>query len=130
MKRVFIIVGSLALFTGLLMAGCRALISTIGNFNDCERFNIDNIEVRTGVDIPAITNVDCIYDNGIKNVTFTLDTVKVDIADYLEKNKFVKRDSLYTIVGDTKRTNWEVEYRNDRAALKMRIIYKDVKTDF
>lgn len=127
MKKVIIIAGSIILFVGLFMAGCRALISTITNSNDCERFNIDNIEVRTGIDIPAIKNVDCIYKDGIKDVTFTIDTNKVIVNEYLERNKFKKRDDFYFIKGDSKRTNWYGEYDVTLAALKMHIIYKDVK---
>lgn len=126
MKNVLIIFGSSVLLIGLLMAGCRALIYTASSSVDCERFNIDGIEVRTGIDIPAITNVDCIYNEGIKNVTFTLDTNKVDINHYLERNNFKKLNDFYLIKGESESTNWHGEYDVTLATLKMKIIYKDI----
>lgn len=126
MKKVVIIIGSIALFCLLFMLGCKTLISTIANSNDCEQFNIDNVEVRTGIDIPATTQVDCMYNNGVKNVNFTLDTSKVDIIDYLEKNKFVKDKEVYVNNGEREKTSWNAIYHTKYAVLAMRIVYKDV----
>jgi hypothetical protein len=126
MKKVLIVCGSIVLFAALLMGGCRALIHTIVNSNTCDQFNIDNIELRTGIDIPATTHVDCIYENGVKNVNFTLDTSQVDIRDYLTKNEFVKDTDVYTQQGDKKKTSWSAIYHPNRAVLAMRIVYKDV----
>ncbi len=125
MKKVVIIIGSIALFCLLFMLGCRTLISTIANSNDCEQFNIDNVEVRTGIDIPATTQVDCMYNNGVKNVNFTLDTTKFDVEDYLQKNKFVKQNDVYINNGDRQKTAWNAIYHSKRAILAMRIVYKD-----
>ncbi len=129
MKNILIVASSIALFLILLLGGCRALIYTIANSNTCERFNIDNIEVRTGIDIPSVMNVDCMYENGLKNVTFTLDTSKVKIEEYLNRNKFIWQDSMYINNGERERTKWHAEYRKELAALKMKIVYKDVTSD-
>ena len=127
MKKLGIILGSIALLILLFMAGCRALIYTIGNSNTCEQFNIDNIELRTGIDIPATTNVDCIYNDGIKDVVFTLDTNEVVIPEYLSRNKFEQSGGKFVNNGEKKRTKWEATYDKKRAELTMHLVYKDVK---
>ena len=69
------------------------------NGRDCEFGNIDNIELHTRTDIPAIKEFDCTYDTILKakKVVFTLDKNNMKMADYISINNFSKatlKDSL------------------------------------
>jgi len=117
----------ISLITILFGAGCRYFIHYIGNYNQCDRFNIDNVELRTGINIPAVKSIDCIYHDSVKRVTFYFDVDKVDLDKYLTDNDFVRDGSLYTKAGNNDRTEWSATFSRSEAALKMRIYYKDVK---
>lgn len=123
MKKVLIVGGSIALFCLLFMLGCRTLISTISNSNDCKRFNIDNIEVHTGIDIPSVTDVSCIYNDGIKDVTFVLDTSKIEMEEYILKNKLENKNGIFSAHGTSKKSKWNVQLNKETAALDVHIEY-------
>ena len=73
--------------------GCVGCVKLIGNSNSCERFNIDNIELRAHIDIPAIEseNCSCILDKEDDSKTnyFKIRTDAVDMDRYIERNYFV-----------------------------------------
>ncbi len=101
----------------------------IYNSCDCERFNIDNIELRTGINIPKIKNVDCSYNENTKtkNSSFIIDTEKVDLDDYILKNKLAKSElsELYIKLNDTESHSYKGVLDKNTGKLAIEIIYKD-----
>ena len=89
MKKILLILSAISLFLTLVGFGFYGFSKMIYNSCDCERFNIDNIELRTGINIPSIKDTECTYDQTTKTkkATFIIDTEKVDIEDYILKNK-------------------------------------------
>ena len=73
--------------------GCAGCVKLIGNSNSCERYNIDNIELRVHIDIPAIEsgNCSCILDKEDDSKTnyFKIRTDAVDMDRYIERNSFI-----------------------------------------
>lgn len=125
LKKIIIVSGIIGLLIVLFIVGYNALGRHIYNRTDCERFNIDNIEVRTRIDIPSIIDNKCSSNGKIKNSTFTIDTNKVDINRYIKRNKFEKKDSIYINNGETINTKWNARLNLDGAILNIRIEYKD-----
>ena len=83
--------------------GLREFTRAIYRQRDCEWANIDNIEMHAEVNIPRITNWDCLYDpaTNIKRAFFIIDTAKVDIARYIHDNGFKKHTAAtgFTLSG-------------------------------
>ena len=106
MKKILIIFSAIILFFTLAGFGFYGFSKVIYNSCGCERFNIDNIELRTGINIPAVKNIECNYNKTTKTKksSFIIDTEKVNIEDYIQKNKLVKSDSenLYIKSNDKK----------------------------
>ena len=90
MSKVLKIIGLVVLGVLLFMGSFKLLVRHIFNRQDCERFNIDNIELRTGINVPPISDCDCRVTDNTKLSTFKLDTSVVDIASYAEINGFDK----------------------------------------
>lgn len=123
-KKILIVLGALALIMLLFMGGTRSLIRHIYNRTDCGMFNIDNIELRTRTDIPDIKESKCESDGKIKTCEFTLDTNKVVLSHYIERNEFIKEDSLFVKRGDRDDTRYEVKLNPVTAKLFVEIVYK------
>ena len=124
LKKLLIVTGIIGLFIVLFMVSFNSLAKHIYNRTDCERFNIDNVEVRTGIDIPSIIDATCSSNGKIKNSIFTIDTNKVDINTYIKTNKFVKEDSIYINTGESKNTKWKITLNPESAILNVSIEYK------
>lgn len=120
MKTILIIVGSIVLIITLLMGGCVALNRHIYSRMDCERFNIDNVEVRTGINIPSIKDVECECREQHKTAKFVLDT---DLTSYVELNKFELVDDKYYRKGKDEYTIWEASLDMETAELIVDIDY-------
>jgi len=86
---VGIIIGIIAVGFG----GCVGCFQYIGNSNSCGGPNIDNIELRAHIDIPAIEQESrsCNYDKErkIKTNYFKIRTDVVDMDRYVERNSFI-----------------------------------------
>ncbi|PKO99811.1 MAG: hypothetical protein CVU13_04595 [Bacteroidetes bacterium HGW-Bacteroidetes-8] len=123
-KKILFVLGALALIVLLFMGGTRLLIRHIYNRTDCERFNIDNIELRTGVDIPDITESKCESDGKIKICEFTLDTNKIVLSHYIDRNKFIQEDSFFVKRGERDDTRYEIKLNPLNAKLFVEIVYK------
>ena len=104
------------------------LVSNIYNRMECERFNIDNIEVRTGIDIPKVTSAVCECDNleKIKTSHFTIDTKVVNIKDYVAKNRFVLKEGIYIQKGEREDTKWLATLDQSSNELMVRVEYRQV----
>lgn len=93
---------------------------------DCERFNIDNIELRANIDIPAIegSDLECESDGTTKNSFFKLDKNALILDDYIQENKFVKEGALYVNQGEREDTKWRAELDPETYQLSVTIVYK------
>ena len=129
MKIILQIISVILLFIIVVIFGFKSFSKLIYNSCDCERFNIDNIELRTGINIPKIKNVECNYDENTKtkNSSFIIDTEKVDLEDYILKNKLVKSGSgeLYVKTNDTENHSYKGVLDKNTGKLDVEIIYKD-----
>lgn len=115
------IIGALILVS---IVGCIGLKRHIYFRTDCYRFNIDNIELVTDINVPALVDSECSCESGIKESLFTIDTSRVDLKSYIKKNKFVAKDSLYINEGETTFTTWVASVNPRTAALKFWIVYR------
>ncbi len=86
----------------------KGFTSHIYNRTDCEQMNIDNIELRTGIDIPAVSKVVCEFKTAeqMKISVFTLDKNQVDLADYTTRNGFIQKGTQYVKSGERADTKW------------------------
>ncbi|WP_338375326.1 hypothetical protein [uncultured Flavobacterium sp.] len=129
MKKIYLIISAIVLFFTLAGFGFYSFSKMIYNSCDCERFNIDNIELRTGINIPKIKNVDCSYNENTKtkNSSFIIDTEKVDLDDYILKNKLAKSElsELYIKLNDTESHSYKGVLDKNTGKLAIEIIYKD-----
>lgn len=125
MKRFIIIIAALLVLTLSSMAGFRALSGHIFERTDCERFNIDNIELRTGLDIPAIHSLECNSDGILKQSVFVLDTTHFNLNEYLKTYKFTRDNFRYFARGENESTRWSAVYMPTTQELRVNIKYKD-----
>ena len=117
------IIGLIVLMMVILMGGCRVLVKGIFNRKDCESFNIDNIEVRTGIDIPKTAGCDCVSDGKTKTAEFVIDKSKVELNDYIAKQGFIKKDSIYELSDESDHTKWTAKLNKKTAELKFILHY-------
>ena len=109
------LVGGLAIIAGFFYLAVRDMARR----QDCERFNIDNIELRTATNIPDLAAEPiCHYDPGLKIMSnyFRLDTT-VDMPSYVLANKFGPVQDIlprFTLQQDWNR---RLSKRNDRTTL-------------
>ncbi len=70
--------------------GCMGCVFYIATSNSCERFNIDNIELRARIDIPEIEAGSCSCkldkEENTKTNYFKIRTDAVDMDRYVERN--------------------------------------------
>ena len=129
MKKVLIIISTIALFFTLVGFGFYGLSKIIYNCCSCEQFNIDNIELRTGINIPSIKDVECTYDETTrtKKATFIIDSIKVNLDEYIQSNKLINSNSeeLYHKSNDTKNHSYKGTLNRTTGKLDIEIIYKD-----
>lgn len=119
-----IIIGLLVLLFPIL--SFNLLSNHIYNRTDCEQFNIDNIEVRTGIDIPGVDDVICEFKatEKTKVSVFTLDKSSLNFARYIKRNDFVKEGDFYVNRGKKADTEWEAKLSEDDLKLTVSLIYK------
>ena len=118
------IIGLVALGVLVFMGSFKLLVRHIFNRQDCERFNIDNIELRTGVNVPSISDCDCRVTENMKLSTFILDTTVVDIGSYAETNGFKKSGPLFKKSNETNKTSWQATLDDKKAEIRFLITYK------
>jgi hypothetical protein len=125
MKKV--IIGSIlvAVLFGMLYGGLHLFGWHIFNTQSCERFNIDNIELRTGINIPEVKTTDCECINNKKISKFVIDTTKVDLDVYVSRNDFTLIDDLYIKKNDNKNSTYKVIFNKETAELIVNLTYKN-----
>lgn len=125
MKKILIGITLVFVFLGMLYGGVHLFGWHIYNTQSCQRFNIDNIELRTGVNIPAVTSTDCECKDNKKVSKFIIDTQKVDLDDYISRNNFTLVDDLYIKENDTKNSTYKVIFNKKTAELIVDLTYKN-----
>jgi hypothetical protein len=117
-------IGIIALF--MLMAGSFVLLAKhIYNRKDCVRFNIDNIETRTGIDVPATIDCKCNMEGMTKTSTFILDTSVTVLDAYIGRNGFEPGSDGYVKTGENEKTIWNASLNKETAELHFKIQYLD-----
>lgn len=126
MKKITIILLTVALLIGVFFAAIYALSSHIYLRQDCEQFNIDNIEMRAKIDIPAVLDVNCRMDEAtnIKYSEFTINQQRVNLEDYIVKHQFKSQGELYTRKGSQEDTDWEMTLDKNSGKMSIKITYK------
>lgn len=116
-------------FFTLVGFGVYGFSKIIYNSCNCDRFNIDNIELRTGINIPEIKSVACNYSEitKTKKSSFIMDIKEINIEDYIQKNKLEKSDNvnLYVKSNDIKNHSYKVILNKNTGKLEVEINYKD-----
>ncbi|WP_298903263.1 hypothetical protein [uncultured Psychroserpens sp.] len=115
----------LGIAVAMLYGGLHLFGRHIYNTQSCQLYNIDSIELRTGVNIPKITSTDCTCENNRKISKFKIDTDKVDLDDYISKNDFTQVDNLYIKENDTKNSTYKVIFNKAKAEILVDLIYKN-----
>jgi len=121
------IVLSIVLFFVLVVVSFKLLSGHIYDRKDCKRFNIDNLEVRTGVDVPKVVNgnSNCECDGNVKESSFTLDIEDNNVMSYLTRNSFKKVSDYYQNKGINEDTKWEVIFNPENKKLSFVVEYLD-----
>lgn len=129
MKKIIFILSGIALSLTLVSFGFYGVSKMIYNSCSCEQFNIDNIELRTGINIPSIKDTECTYDEitKTKKATFLIDTEKIDLEAYILKNKLVKSDygELYVKSNNIKSHSYQGVLNKKTGKLNIEINFKD-----
>ena len=123
MKKLIIIVLSIAIIVFIAYLSLFLLGKHIYNRSDCERFNIDNIEMRTHVNIPSVVLQDCNCQGNIKISNFKL-TSDIDLEDYVKKNRFSKENGIYVNKGEQEDTQWNISLNPKTLEMNVWIEYK------
>jgi hypothetical protein len=125
MKKIVLSLGILGLLFIMLYGGLHLFGKHIYNTQSCELYNIDNIELRTGVNIPAVTSTDCECKDNKKVSKFIIDIDKVDLDYYVSKNDFTLIDELYIKKNDTDNSTYKVVFNKKTAELTVNLTYKN-----
>lgn len=88
------------------MKGCQSLAKEIYWSMDCDQFNIDHIELRTGIDIPKITRNYCELSPTQRKVSFQLHKSGKDKAQYAATYFEYSGDHLFSANGTRKDHQW------------------------
>ena len=125
MKKPILILLIVVSFIALFMLAFVGLSKHIFNYVSCEQFNIDNIELRTGIDIPSVQTgeIQCTCTDSTKVSSFKLDLEKVQLADYLDRNGFKASEDLFIKSNKTDKTDWHAQYDPEENILSFDIKY-------
>jgi len=125
MKKFILIFSLVIVCFGVLYGGLHLFGWYIFNTQSCHSFNIDNIELRTGVNIPEVTSTDCECKDHKKISKFIIDTNKVDLNNYIENNDLIFTNGLYIKENNNKNSNYKVVFNKETAELTINLIYKN-----
>lgn len=104
--RVLLIITLIVAIPLLFMKGCQRLTPTIYWSMDCDQFNIDLIEVRTGIDIPKISHNYCELSPSQRKVSFQLHKSGKDKAQYAATYFEYTGEHLFSANGTRKDHQW------------------------
>ena len=121
-RKVVIISSLTILIPLLLMKGCQSFARTIYNSMDCNQFNIDHIELRTGIDVPKIKRKYCQLNDSNRTVEFEVLLNSEEIKSY--STKYFHWDApLFTAQGRRSDTQWQASLDTSTRALIFNINY-------
>ena len=106
----------------LFMTGCRALVKNIYQSMDCDQFNIDHIELRTGIDVPKIKRKYCLLNDSTRTVEFEVLLNSEELKSYSAKY-FNWKAPLFTSEGRRSDTKWQASLDTTSRALIFTINY-------
>lgn len=91
-KTLFIVLGSITGTILLFMGGCYGLGKYIVSHKTCERFSVDNYELRTHTDIPKKKSTTCHFDTATqtKSSVFVLDLSPKELSASIKHNNLKK----------------------------------------
>ena len=96
MKILNIVKTILAIFIIVLVIGgsLKLIAILFTEHRNCLFSNIDNYEMLTTIDIPAITDANCYYDkeNQLKYSIFQIDRGQTDMENYIKDNHFTQTE--------------------------------------
>ena len=104
--RILLIIAIIFAIPLLLVKGCQSLAKEMYWSMDCDQFNIDHIELRTGIDIPKITRNYCELSPTQRKVSFELHKSGKDKAQYAAKYFDYSGDHLFSASGTRKDHQW------------------------
>lgn len=108
----------------LFVKACKSLASNIYHSMDCNRFNIDHIELRTGIDVPKITRNFCELNDSSRLVSFQLLKSGADKAAYAAKYFIWKEGSCFSATGENHDTYWSASLDTTTGELVFDIRYR------
>lgn len=123
-RKVIIITSLTILVPLLLMKGCQSFARTIYNSMDCNQFNIDHIELRTGIDVPQIKRNYCELTDTSRTVSFQLLKTGKDKKAYAEKYFRWSKGSLFVQEGSNSDTRWSAQLDTVTSELVFKLHYK------
>lgn len=122
MIRGLCIVAGIMLLAGF---GCRQLTKTIYYSMDCQRYNIDHIELRTGINVPRTLDCDCHLTNDERLVKFDLSR-GLKVNDYVQQNQFIEElDGWLIKSGESENTRWTSRLDTSEYVLEFDLVYLD-----
>ncbi len=121
-KNLFILFAVILGLPLLFMAGCKSLVKTIYNSMDCDQFNIDHIELRTGIDVPKVKRQSCQLNDSLRTIEFAVLLNSEEVKAYSAKY-FTWDSSLYTAEGLSSDTKWQASLDTSSRALIFNLYY-------
>ena len=123
-RKVIIITSLTILVPLLLMKGCQSFARTIYNSMDCNQFNIDHIELRTGIDVPQIKRNYCELTDTSRTVSFQILKTGEDKRVYAEKYFRWSKESVFVQEGSNSDTRWSAQLDTVTSELVFKLHYK------
>ena len=121
-KTILILIGAIIGLPLLFMVGCKSLVNNIYQSMDCDQFNIDHIELRTGIDVPKIERKYCQLNDSTRTVEFEVLLNSKELKSY--SAKYFNWDApLFTAEGGRSDTKWQASLDTSTRALIFNIHY-------
>lgn len=121
-KKILILLGFIVGLPFLFMAGCKTLTSTIYQSMDCDQFNIDHIELRTGIDVPRIKRKYCQLNDSTRTVEFEV-LLNAEELDAYSAKYFEWNAPVFTAEGERSDTRWQARLDTSSRALIFNLYY-------
>ena len=121
-KKLLILLGFVVGLPLLFMAGCKTLTSTIYQSMDCDQFNIDHIELRTGIDVPKVKRKNCQLNDSTRTVEFEV-LLNAEELDAYSAKYFEWNAPVFTAEGERSDTRWEASLDTSSRALNFNLYY-------
>lgn len=123
-RNVSLLIAVIVVIPLLLTQGCRSLMKNIYNSMDCNQFNIDHIELRTGIDVPQIKRNYCELTDTSRTVSFQLLKTGEDKKAYAQKYFRWTKGSLFVQEGSNSDTRWSARLDTVTSELVFKLHYK------